>query len=164
LAGIFQQKKQYSRPVIEDLAGELRISVSPPGSMIDEWIAGAVFLGMISGAVFGLWPLNPVRLLAALVFAGAAFLIFRGIYEQNAAEQIVIVSGGTAAFIRRTRLWTRRSNVQASEISEVSSGSSFGTGRVSFTVKGRKVTVLGNLLPEDASRCAREIRAVLKRD
>lgn len=164
MAGIFQQKKQYSRAAIENVASELRISVSAPGSIMDEWMAGAVFLGMITGAVFGLWPLNPVRLAASLVFVAAAFLIFRGIYEQNAAEQIVIVSNGTVACLRRTRLWTRKSNVQASEISEVSSGSSLGTSRVSFTVKGRKLTVLGNLLPEDASRCAREIRAALKRN
>ncbi|HYA15911.1 MAG TPA: hypothetical protein VEF06_00525 [Bryobacteraceae bacterium] len=155
------QKKPHSRSVIERDGSELRISVAPPGSVLDEWMAGAVFLGMVTGSFFGFWPLNPGRLALAFLFSAAAFFIFRGIYEQNAAEQILAVQEGKIACVRRTRLWTRTRWLNVRDVTEVSAGSAMGVSGVTIVAKGRKHLVLTNILRADAEQCAREIRNAL---
>lgn len=141
--------------------GNLRISVAPPGSIVDEWIAGAVVLGMITGSFFGFWPLNGGRFSLALLFSAAAFLIFRGMYEQIGAEQILTIAQGKIALIRKTRLWTRTRSLDAHQVTDVSAGNVAGFAVVTVTANGRKHAVLNHILSADADRCAREIQTVL---
>jgi hypothetical protein len=155
------QQKQPSRAAISHEGDELRISVAPPGSVVDEWLAGALFLGMITGSFFGFWPLNPGRFALALVFSAAAFFIFRGMYEPIGAEQIVIVAEGKIGVIRKTRLWTRTRWLEAQQVTDVSPGSALGFAAVTITAKGRRHAVLNHIRQEDADRCASEIRHAL---
>lgn len=165
------QLKRWNHGVVHRDGHNLRIIVSRPGVFGDgialaTWIL--ILLPMACG-FFILFLLPIVRVtspsdllwkaLPAFVFGAPFFLIFRRLFEREFADQVVTVSTDRIAWIRKTKWWTRKRCLDSNEITDVSASTGWsGLGRVDITAKGRRHTILDQLLNEDAVRFAREVK------
>jgi hypothetical protein len=101
-----------------------------------------------------LWKVLPV-----FAFAVPCFLMFRRLFEREFADQVVTVSADRIPWIRKTKWWTRKRCLDANEITDVSASTGWtGLGRVDITAKGRRHTILDELLNADAVRFAAEVK------
>jgi hypothetical protein len=158
---MFRQKR-YNRGAIEREGNALRITIPAQGTLSDAIIPGIVFLGMVVGSLFGFMPLNLPRLIVMLALDAWAFLIFRGIYERIAADQLVTVGNGKITWVLQTALWTRKHELNIADVTEVSASKGWdGFGDLRVTSRGRRRTILANLLSEDAARFANELKRTL---
>jgi hypothetical protein len=99
------------------------------------------------------------RAALALISGAAFFLTCRRVFEREFADQIVTVSPRGIAWARSTKWWTRQRSVKTSDVTEVSASTGWGgLGRVDITAKGRRHTILDELLSADAVRFADELK------
>jgi len=161
------QLKRWNKGVVHRQGASIEISVSrPPGA--DEVVLGLSFLFM-AYVFFNLFfvPMPRIasprdflqRIVPALVFGLPIALIFRRMFEQKCAAQIVTANAGRISWTRKTRLWTRTSHLTADKITEIIASTGWGGfGSVYVASKWRRHVVLEELLAEDAVRFARELK------
>jgi hypothetical protein len=144
------QLKRWNKGVVHREGSTLQISVSRPGGG-DEVVLALIVLFMAYG-FFNIF------IVPALVVGLPFVLMFRRLFEQKCATQIVTVNGGRIYWTRKTRLWTRTRHVTPDEVTEITcSTDCLGFGRVYVRSKWRRHVVLEELLAEDAVRFAREL-------
>ncbi len=167
LQGEMFQLKRWNKGIVHRQGATLQISVSRPG-WGDEVVLGLIGLFMAYG-FFNLFfvPMSRIAtprdflktIVPALVFGLPGVLIFRRLFEQKCAAQIVTANGGRITWTRKTRLWTRTRHLTADKITEITASTGWGGfGRVYVTSKWRRHLVLEELLAEDACRFARELK------
>jgi hypothetical protein len=99
------------------------------------------------------------KIVPTLVFGVPFFLIFRRLFEQKCAAQVVTVNEGRISWTRKTRFWTRTRHLTTEKVTEITASTDWlGFGRVYVTDKWRRHVVLEELLAEDAIRFARELK------
>jgi len=154
---------------------DLKIVVPGGKPCIGTGIAVVViFLPMLLGfgdLIFDMLrePAAPWLFIVRLVFVVALcvpwFFGLRWFFERGYAEQSVTVANGRISWGRRTPWWSRVSHLAVGEVKDISVSTSWtGLGRVRVCAKGRRRTVLDEILSEDAIGFGRELKRVVALD
>jgi len=166
------QLKRWNKGIVQREGRDLRITVSRPGTFGNGIVWAIIILSMVCGFFILFVPpmlrvTSPGDLLwkglPALVFGVPFFLIFRRLFEREFADQIVTVSAGRITWARKTKWWTRMRHMNADEVTDISASTGWsGLGRVDIRAKGRRRTILDQLLNADAVRFAREVKQTIR--
>jgi hypothetical protein len=160
--------KKWNTGIVQREGHNLKITVPPPNGFGEGIVFAVIFLPMAYGfSVLFFLPVlrvtSPIDLfwkaLPALIFGVPFFLVFRGVFERQFAEQVVTVSAGRISWERNTKWWRRRRDRTIDEVTEISAATGWsGLGRVCITAKGHRHTLLDGLLNEEANRFALEVK------
>jgi hypothetical protein len=161
------QRKAWASAVVQSEGRNLKITVSPPGSVSDAVFLVAIALLLFYGLVYLLFvpppriasPGDLWKLLPAVFFGMVFVFVFRGNFERLFATQIVTANAGGIIWARRSKLWARTRRLNAGEIADIRGSAQWtGFGKVYVTTKWRRHIVLDQLLAEDAVRLARKLK------